>query len=147
MEKQQHRISINAPKEKVWETLWSEATYPEWTAPFSPGSTVKTDNYKKGSKIFFLDSKGSGMVAQVDENVPNEFMSFRHLGEVIDGVEDTTSEKVAGWAGSLENYTLSESGGKTELLVEMDITKEFADMFAGIWPKALNKVKEIAEQN
>ena len=46
-------------------------------------------------------------------------MTFTHLGEVKDGVEDVNSEKVKGWSGSMENYTLKENGDKTELTVEM----------------------------
>lgn len=145
MKKQQHRISINAPKEKVWKTLWDKNSYQQWTTAFSESSTVETDNWKKGSKVLFLDGNNCGMVSQVDENIPNEFMSFRHLGEVRDGVEDTTSEKVAPWAGATENYTLKEANGKTEVFVETDITEEFAEMFAGMWPKALNKLKELSE--
>jgi hypothetical protein len=147
MEKHEFRITIDAPKEKVWQTLWNKPTYEAWTSAFSEGSTVKTDNWKKGSKVLFLDGQGSGMVSQVDENIPYSFMSFRHLGEVKDGVEDTTSEKVAGWAGVTENYTLKEDNGKTEVLVEMDINDEFAEMFKNIWPKALNNLKELAEKN
>ena len=147
MEKQEFRITIDAPKEKVWQTLWDKSTYESWTSAFSEGSTVTTDNWKKGSKVVFGDSQGNGMVAQVDENIPNKFMSFRHLGEIKDGVEDTTSEKVLGWAGATENYTLKEANGKTEVLVEMDINEEFAEMFKDIWPKALNILKELAEKN
>lgn len=146
MEKQEHRITINAPKEKVWKILWDKNTYTEWTKPFSETSNVQTDGWKKGSKVLFLDGSNSGMVSKVAENIPNEFMSFEHLGEVRDGVEDTTSERVAVWSGSHENYTLKETNGKTEVLVEMDITEDFAEMFAGLWPKALNKLKEITEK-
>lgn len=145
MEKLQHRISIDAPKEKVWETLWNKSTYEAWTAPFHSGSSIHTDDYKKGSKVIFGDGQGNGMVSRIAENIPYKFMSFEHLGEVTGGVEDTTSEKVKAWAGSHENYTLEENGRQTELVVEMDITPEFAAMFNDIWPKALGKVKEIAE--
>jgi uncharacterized protein YndB with AHSA1/START domain len=37
--KEQFKITINAPRKKVWETLWGETTYPKWTAPFCEGST------------------------------------------------------------------------------------------------------------
>jgi hypothetical protein len=147
MEKQEYRITIDAPKEKVWKALWDIDNYREWTSAFAEGSTVKTDNWQKGSKVFFVDETGSGMVARVDENIPNRYMSFRHLGEVRDGVEDTTSEKVQGWAGATENYTLNENDGKTEVVVDMDFNKEFAEMFRDIWPKALKIVKELAEKN
>ena len=73
-------------------------------------------------------------------------MSFKHLGEVMNGIEDTTSERVKVWSGSEENYTLKEAGNKTELHIDMDITEEFKDMFENIWPKALENVKQLAEQ-
>ena len=125
MEKQEFRITIDAPKEKVWQTLWDKTTYSAWTSAFAEGSTVETDNWKKGSKVLFLDGRGFGMVSRVDENIPNKFMSFKHLGEVRDGVEDTTSEKVKDWAGATESYTLKETDGSTEVVVDTEITEEF----------------------
>ena len=150
MEKQEFRITIDAPKEKVWQTLWDKTTYSKWTAPFientsHEASTVKTDNWKKGSKVLFTDGSGNGMVSMVNENIPNKYMSFKHLGEVKDGVEDTTSEKVKEWAGTTENYTLNETAGKTEVVVDMNFNEEFAAMFKDIWPKALKTLKELAE--
>jgi hypothetical protein len=146
MEKLQFSTSINAPKEKVWESLWEDANYRKWTSVFSPTSYAQTD-WKEGSKVLFLDGSGSGMVARIEANRPNEFMSFEHLGEVKDGVEDTESEKVKAWAGAHENYKLQEVNGATELLVELDINEEFKDMFSQMFPKALEQVKVLAERN
>lgn len=147
MEKMKFSISINAPKEKVWQTLWNDASYRKWTSVFMEGSHAVTDNWKEGSKVLFMDPKGNGMVSSVAANKPNEFMSFKHLGEVKDGVEDTTSEKVKAWAGALENYTLKGNNEKTELLVEMEmnLSPDFKDYFVNTWPKALDKLKEAAE--
>src|SRR5688500_12139966 len=108
MEKVNFTIDIRAPKEKVWEILWGDDTYNKWTSAFAEGSHAVTD-WNEGSKVLFLDGKGSGMVSKIESKKQNEFMSFKHLGEVKDGVEDTTSEKVSGWAGALENYTLKEA--------------------------------------
>ena len=146
MEKLQFKTSINAPREKVWETLWNDESYRAWTAVFSEGSSVKTD-WKEGSKVLFVDGSDSGMVSRIAALRPNEFMSFEHLGEVRNGVEDTESEKVKKWAGSHENYTLSGSDGQTELLVELDMNDEFKSYFEDTFPKALEKVKELAEKN
>ena len=146
MQKQSFKILINAPREKVWNILWTDSTYRAWTSVFGEGSHAETD-WNKGSKVLFLNDKGSGMVAVIEDKIPNEFMSFKHLGEVKDGVEDTQSERVQQWAGAHENYTLNSSDGKTELSVDMDITEEFAAMFNQIFPKALDKVKELAENN
>ena len=150
METQAYKITIDAPKEKVWNTLWEDATYRQWTAPFAEGSHAETD-WKQGSKILFTDGKGSGMISTVAENKPNEFMGIKHLGMIKDGVEDYDSEEIKAWAGSYENYTLKSVGGKTELFVDMGtpvaLPKEMADYFAQAWPKALDKLKEIAEKN
>lgn len=144
MEKQQYKIGIDAPQETVWNVLWDDKTYREWTSVFHPTSHAVTD-WQKGSKVLFLDSAGSGMVARIEEKISNEFMSFIHLGEVKDGKEDLDSPAVKKWAGAHENYTLKRVGGQTELTIDMDIHQEFAKMFSEIWPKALDKVKEMAE--
>ena len=36
---------------------------------------------------------------------------------------------------------------KTELVVDMDITEQYKDYFIKTWPRALDKVKELAEKN
>ena len=144
MERKSFSISINASREKIWDVLWSDGSYRKWTSVFAEGSRAETD-WKKGSKVLFHDGKGDGMVSTIIENIPNEFMSIKHLGEVKNGIEDTTSEKVKQWAGAMENYTLKEINGKTELNVDMDIAEEYKDYFLTTWPKALEKIKELAE--
>ena len=146
MEKLQFKITIDAPRDIVWNTLWNDSTYREWTSIFSEGSRAETD-WKKGSKVLFLNASNEGMVSQIAEKIPNEFMSFQHLGTVKDGIEDLETAKSAEWSGSLENYTLKTVNGKTELTVDMDVTDEYKDYFQTTWPKALDKVKELAEKN
>jgi len=144
MERKSFSIRVNASREKIWDVLWSDGSYRQWTSVFAEGSRAETD-WKKGSKVLFHDGKGDGMVSTIIENIPNEFMSIKHLGEVKNGIEDTASEKVKQWAGAMENYTLTEVDGKTELNVEMDIAEEYKDYFLTTWPKALEKIKELAE--
>ena len=145
MENQTFKILIDAPKEKVWDILWSEVSYQEWTSVFSPGSRAESD-WKEGDKILFLDGNNNGMVSIIAAKKPYSFMSFKHLGEVHGGVEDLESEKMKGWAGALENYRLKSVDGKTELTVDMDMTEEFKDYFVETWPKALEKLKSLAEK-
>jgi uncharacterized protein YndB with AHSA1/START domain len=147
MEKINFSTSINAPREKVWKVLWNDDSYRQWTSAFMEGSYAKTDNWKEGSKVLFLGPGGSGMVSTVAKNRTNEFMSFKHLGEVKNGVEDTESERAKGWAGAMENYRLTDENGKTKLEVDMDSNDEFKDYFEKTWPVALEKVKELAEKN
>ena len=146
MERQTFRTMIDAPRERVWDILWSDATYREWTSVFSEGSRAESD-WKEGSKILFLGGKGEGMVSKIAAKRPPEFMSFKHLGEVHNGVEDLDSESVSKWSGSMENYTLRDVKGRTELTVEMDMTDDFKDYFLETWPKALEKLRSIVERS
>jgi hypothetical protein len=148
METKEFKIVIDASKEKVWNTLWDDNSYREWTSVFAPGSHAQTD-WRKGSKVLFLDGQGSGMVSVIEDAIPNEFMSFKHLGEVKDSIEDTESERVKKWSGALENYRLKEKDGKTELTVymDMDSSLDFMDFLLQTWPKALEKLKEVAERS
>ena len=150
MEKKLFTITINAPKERVWHSLFSDAEYREWTTAFGEGSHFKTD-WKKGSKVLFLGNDESGMLSTITDNKPNEYMGITHLGIVKNGVEDVESEESKIWAGAFENYTLRSINGATELTVELGgtdkIPKELDDYFMNAWPKALDKLKEIAERN
>ena len=146
MVKQTFKITIAAPAETVWKVLWNSDTYKEWTSVFSEGSTVET-YWDIGSKVLFLDGKGMGLVSTIEDNKPNEFMSFKHLGMVVNGVEDYDSEAVKNWSGSLENYTLKSAEGKTDLTVDLDIDEPHKEYFLKVFPAALEKVKELAEKN
>jgi uncharacterized protein YndB with AHSA1/START domain len=146
MDKLTFKTTFDAPREKVWDVLWTDDTYREWTSVFSPGSRAETD-WKEGGKVLFLNREGDGMVSRIAKKKDNEFMSFEHLGEVHNGVENLDSEKVRSWAGAFENYTLNSVDGKTELLVEMDVTDEFKDYFATTWPKAFEKLKSLVEKS
>ncbi len=148
MEKLSFQILLNAPRQKVWDSLWEDESYRKWTSAFMEGSRAESD-WKKGSKIRFLDGKGSGMVSVIEEMVQPSFMSFRHEGEIKNGVENTENAKTQGWAGSHENYTLTDVEGKTQLTVEMDGWSMPADMmeyFRNTWPRALAILKEMVEK-
>ena len=126
-------------------------TYKEWTGAFHPGSTYE-GSWDKGSKIKFVsedDGKLSGMFSQIVENIPHEYVSIEHLGEIIDGKEDTTSEGAKQWSGSHENYRFTEKDGTTTLDVELiggNVSDEMTKMFDGMWPQSLQKLKEICER-
>jgi len=138
---------IKAPAQKVWDTLWNEATYSQWTAPFNPngGSTMQSD-WKVGGKTLFLDTKGNGMVSTIKtRNEPHEIV-FEHLGEVMEGKEDTSSEKVKSWAGSLEEYHLSENNGITTLKASVQTGEEWEEMMNNGFTKGLEIVKKLSEQ-
>lgn len=135
---------INASPEKIWQVLWEDATYRQWTSAFSEGSYAISD-WKEKSKVHFLSPSGEGMFSEIDQLVPNAFMSFRHLGVVRNGEEQPQDEETRKWSGAMENYTLERMGDGTRLTVEIDITDDHAQYFQDTFPKALALVKSIAE--
>jgi len=144
MKRSDFTIKINAPREKVWEVLWNDSTYREWTKVFSEGSRAVSD-WKEGSKVQFLSETGEGMFSKIAKKVPNEFMSFTHLGVMKDGKELPIDKETEKWSGAQENYTLKEAGGLTELKVELDTVDDYQEYFNETFPKALAKVKDLAE--
>ena len=146
MKKVRVTTQINARPQKVWDVLWKDKTYREWTAVFHPGSYASSD-WEEGGAIRFLSPEGDGMLSEIAEKKPNEFMSFRHLGIIKDGKEIKEGPEVDPWKGCLENYRLKEIGGITQLEVELDINDEHEKYFSETFPKAIEKVKEIAERN
>jgi len=144
MKKIQFSTEINAPKEKVWNVLWDDATYRKWVSVFSEGSKAVSD-WKEGSKIHFTNENNDGMYSLIDKRVDNEIMNFKHIGYVKNGIELPLDSTTENWSESTENYTLSETNGITTLTVEMAIMPEYQDYFNEKFPLALNKVKELAE--
>ncbi|HET6245401.1 MAG: SRPBCC domain-containing protein [Bacteroidetes bacterium] len=145
MKKLKFSINIKASKEKIWSVLWDDKSYRVWTSVFSQGSYVQTD-WKEGSKVLFLTPKGDGMYSEIVTNRPNEFMAFKHIGEVKNSKEQPIDEKTSTWTGSLENYLLQNEGEFTKLIVELDAFADFQDYFNETFPKALEKVKELSEK-
>ncbi|PRY48022.1 activator of Hsp90 ATPase-like protein [Arcticibacter pallidicorallinus] len=146
MKTQEYEIIIDAPAKKVWDVLLGKESYPVWTSAFSPTSQVETD-WQEGSKALFLDGSGHGMVSEIAANRPYEYISIRHLGTYKDGVEHTGNDKENQWAGAMENYILQESSGNTRLLIELDVVDEYQKQMDEMWPLALKKVKELAENS
>jgi hypothetical protein len=133
-------VTINAPKEVVWDKLWSDTSYRQWTSAFAQGSYAESD-WQEGSKIRFLTPSGEGMYSIIEKMVPYEQMTFQHLGEIKSGAEEPKD-----WAGARESYDLEEHDGVTELKVYVDSVGEFENYFQDTFPKALQIVRQICEQ-
>ena len=65
---------------------------------------------------------------------------------VMGGVEDTTSDAVRQWAPCYETYRFATVDGATHLTVDVDAAPDWVPMFEESWPKALARLKELAEQ-
>jgi hypothetical protein len=142
-------IRIHAPRETVWAAIVSPEHYNRWTRVFTETSHFE-GGWNKGDAIRFLainaDGAKEGMVSEIAESDFPAYISIRHLGYIMNGVEDTTSEAIKAWAPAYENYTLQEAGpDATRFAVQNDVTDDYYDMFMDLWPKALQALKEVAE--
>lgn len=149
-------IEINASPESVWEKMLSDEGYRLWTLEFNPGgSWYEKENagqFVVGEKVNFLgpnpgnEGEIGGMLSFVKEVREFEFISFEHHGYIHGDKEVTDTPEVLAWAPAFENYTFENLGeGKTKVKVDVEMSMEYADMMAAMWPKALEKLKEICE--
>jgi hypothetical protein len=89
------------------------------------------------------DEKGEkgGMVSEIFENIPNQFISIRHYGLVKANVEITEGPEVEKWANGFENYTFEENNGTTKVTVDLDITEDFVGLYERDLPKGTRQVE------
>jgi hypothetical protein len=151
MKKVQYAIAVHAPASKVFTTMLgigNKSNYEQWTALFNPTSTYE-GTWEKGSKMFFcgVDENGNkgGLVSEIVEHIPNEFISIHHYGLLQGDNEITSGAEVEKWAGGQENYTFKESQGITTITVDLDTPEDFVDYMNESYPKALDKLKELCE--
>ena len=86
------------------------------------------------------------MVSEIADIIPYRFVSIRHYG-ILDGENEITEgPDVEKWAGGLENYSFNEQDGQTTVTVETDVDGDYLDYFNSTWPRALQKLKELAEK-
>lgn len=146
METLHFSTTINAPREKVWKTMLDLETFKKWTTPWSPNSTYEGE-WKESEHIKFLDPGRGGTKALITEFRPYAFISARHVASIApDGTEDTESEQAKSWIGTTESYTFTDVDGKTKLDIEIVTRSEWVKMNEDGWPKALEILKELAEQ-
>ena len=145
METLNYEMYINAPIQDVWNLLWNEETYGQWTQFFAEGSQFKSD-WKVGGKTYFTDKSGDGMVSTiVSLNEPTEVV-FSHLGTYKNGVEDTQSRDVKQWSGTEEKYFLrAVDDTTTELRAIVHADESMVDMMNTGFNKGFELLKKIAE--
>ena len=135
---------INATAQKVWDVLWNDDTYRQWTSVFCEGSYMKGD-LVQGGRIHFLSPDKGGMFSTVERLEPTVAMWFKHEGEIKNGEEMPRDEASESWSGAREQYELIPIPEGILLKVMMDITPDHEEYFNGVFPKALEKVKELSE--
>ena len=133
-----YSITIHAPRPVVWDTMLAAETYRQWTSAFCEGSDYQ-GSWDEGSTILFLGPTGEGMRAVIAENRLHERISIRHLACIGKEKEEPVSGPM------FENYSFRDVDGGTGLLVEMDCEEKYEAMFEEMWPRALQRLKDLCE--
>lgn len=139
-----YKVDIHAPKETVWEKLWGQESYRDWTSVFDSGSHYKGE-LRQGERVHLLSGSGEGMYSDVVYVKENEQLIFSHIGSLENGQELPVDEDTARWSGSLENYILTAIPGGTRVRAEVDCTPEYIEHMNEKFPQALQRLKEISE--
>lgn len=138
----QFEIYIYATKEKVWNTLWDDDSFCDWASIIDEG-TYKVGEMKEGQAIQFISSiNGYGVTSLVEKLILYELVIFRHNIDTFEKGKQVRDEE---WSGGTESYKLVEKEGVTVLTVEMDVPNHQIDMFSNRMPKALERIKKLAE--
>lgn len=142
MQKTHFSIDIKASPERVWDVLWEEESFREWTSTFteeSKGSYIKS-GWQEGGRFEFYEGD-TGSYGIIEKLVPSERISFNHMGELREGKEYPFDD-----GPRLEEYTLEENGGITTLILEHHIPEEYREFFEETTPRAFERIKELAEK-
>jgi quercetin dioxygenase-like cupin family protein len=136
---------INASKEKIWQILFDKDASRIWYSEFSKGSHA-IGTWEKNTPMIFIDYSKEGLGVIVKENKLNETMSVEYIGAVINGELDQKHEETKLWKGLKESYYLMQKDKITTLSIETEVPDGFKEILQSSWLKALQKIKEVAEQ-
>lgn len=139
----QFRVEISATKERVWDTLWQDETFREWAGIIDPG-THMVGELKEGNEVQFISANGYGVTSLVEKLAANDFLLLRHHADTQD---EGKQERKKEWTGGAESYSLAENDGTTTLTAAFDVPPELEEYFKVNYPKALGRVKVLAERN
>src|SRR5262245_49296999 len=140
MKEMQFTVEINAPKKRVWDTLWQDETLREWAGIIDPG-TYMVGELKEGNEVQFISGNGYGVTSLVEKFVANDFLRLRHHA---DTQEKGKREREDQWTGGKESYSLAEKDGITTLTATFDVPPELEEYFKDNYPQALERVKILA---
>ena len=145
MQKLTFSVNIDAPVNHVWNVMLDLETYQQWASAFSEGSTYE-GGWDEGNTIRFVgpedEGEFGGLVAVVEANRANAFVSLRYTAELEGGAEKIDSPVV----GMRESYSFVETAGGTTVNIELELPDEWAPMMSDMWPPALAELKRVAER-
>ncbi|MGH2538323.1 MAG: hypothetical protein ACRDHL_13080 [Candidatus Promineifilaceae bacterium] len=139
----QFSIEISAARNRVWNTLWEDKTFRDWADIIDEGQYM-VGEMKEGNEVQFISSvSGLGVTSLIEKFSPNEYALFRQVADTMDSGK---RERGKEWTGGTESYELEEKNGITNLTVRIDVPPGQEETFKVRFPKALERVKILAEK-
>ena len=133
----QFSIEIEAPSEKVWQTLWEDKTFRDWGNIIDEGQYM-VGEMAEGSEVQFISSvSGIGVTSVIEKLIPHEYIAFK---QVVDTMDSGKQERDKEWTGGTESYELIEKNNSTNLTVNIDVPPGQEETFKVRFPKALERV-------
>ena len=141
----EYSIEVKANKAHVWNTMLEPGKYEYWVKAFSEGSRFE-GKWEQGATVRFVDPNMGGTKAILEIFDPHNCILAKHIAIITDdGRVETYSEVAKQWIGTIEKYEFLEHEGKTTLKIEMKTHPAFVEMFDSCWPKALENIKLLCE--
>ncbi len=148
MNEMKHSIEINAPKEKVWEVLWSDQTFRDWSGFIDEG-TYMEGKLEEGNEINFIGNSDGGVrygvTSRVEKLVPNQHILFTRIADIVVKDDGGIEKRDDQWTGGTERYDLEENNGKVTLSITQDVPDELVEYFNDKLPQALARIKVLSE--
>ena len=144
MQDLQFSIDIAAPPARVWDRMFDPLAYRDWTSAFAEGSYFD-GVWAAGQRVRFLDPRGFGMEAVVDDCALHQRLSLRLVGEIRDGLP--LADSPLQHAPAHERYGFHPlPGGGTRLVIQLQSWDDgFTDFLQSTWPLALQRLRALAE--
>jgi uncharacterized protein YndB with AHSA1/START domain len=142
MKEMQFSVDISASKEKVWDILWRDETFRQWAGLIDPDTYMVGELIEGNTVQFISGDSGYGVTSLVEKVTPCEYLLLRHSADTQD---EGQRERDDQWTGGAEIYTLTENNDVTTLTIQFDSPAELVDIMNENYPKAMTKIKELAE--
>ena len=144
MKKMQFSIEIQAPRAKVWKILWEDKTFRDWGSIIDEGQYM-VGELAEGNEVQFISSEnGLGVTSVIEKLIPHTYIAFRQVADTMNSGKELRDKE---WTGGTESFELAVSEGAITLTVTIDIPPGLEEIFEDRFPKALERVKILAEKN
>ena len=115
------------------------------TKPFSEGLYFETESFSEGSEIRFFAPNGDAMISKIVNLQHKEYIAFEHLS-MMQNDKISSFNKDGETNQYFESYRLIDNEGFVTLVAKVNTLESEEKSMDKTFPKALQIVKELAEQ-